>query len=103
MPATPRKNDFLNLDELEAEATGAPFFIRLGGKKIELPNASTMTVEQGDRFDTGDRRAVMVELIGEEQTAALWRIRMSTLNRFLSAWLQHSGTDLGEDEASAVS
>ena len=105
MPATTKtpKAGFLNLDTLEAEANLAPFVIRLGGKKYDIPNASSMTVEQGDRFDSGDRRAVMVELIGEEQTAEIWKVKVGTLNAFLNAWLEHGGTSLGEGAASADS
>lgn len=98
-----KKDDFLNLDALDAEANLAPFVIRVGGKKVEIPHASTMTVEQAERMDTGERRAVMVELIGEELTATIWRLKVGTLEKFINAWLVHGGTDLGEDAASADS
>lgn len=95
--------DFLNLDVLDAEANLAPYVVRLGGQKVEVPNASSMTVDQGDRFDSGDRRSVFVELVGEETTARIWALKVSTLNAFLNGWLRHGGTDLGEGQASAGS
>lgn len=102
---TKNETGFLNLDEIESEARGtfAPFAIRVGGKKLEVPNAQSLSGDQAERMDAGDRRSVMVELIGEDHTAAIWGMPAHVITRFINAWLAHGGTKPGEGQASTDS
>ncbi len=103
----PKQDDFLNLDEIDAEANLKPYVVRLGGNKVELPNFGVLTGDQLERFDAGERREVILEVlpedVGPEFVKALWSLKGATLNKFLNSWLRHGGADLGEGTASARS
>ena len=93
----------LDLDALDAQANLKPFAFTLGGKEHLLPNSRTLTAEQVDRYDDGNRRDVLAELIGEDVVKQLWALRVTTLSTFLTTWLAHGGLDLGEGDASEPS
>ena len=85
----------LDLDALDAQANLKPFAFTLGGKEHLLPNSRTLTAEQVDRYDDGNRRDVLAELIGEDVVKQLWALRVTTLSTFLTTWLAHGGAGPG--------
>ncbi len=103
----PKQDDFLNLDEIDAEANLKPYVVRIGGNKIELPNFGELTGEQLERFDAGERREVLLDVlpkdVGPGFVKALWSMKGATLNRFLNSWARHGGASVGEGSASASS
>lgn len=95
----------IDLDALDSEANLKPFRGVVGGVEFELVNSNMMSSDQVERYDNGDRKKVLLELLPEETgpqvVEALWKLKVSTLATFLNAWLMYGGVDLGEDEASA--
>lgn len=101
-------SDVVDLDALEAEATGEPFKFRLAGEEFTLPPLTGLDRKtfkvlvkafQGEDVDGG-----LAPLFGDqwERFDAL-PMSIAQLNRLLEAYLKQQGLALGESSASTSS
>lgn len=100
--------DVLDLDALEAEATGEPFTFRLAGEEFTLPPLTTL--------DRKEFRTLLKAFQGEDVDAGLaplfgdqWErfdqqpMSVNQLNKLLEGYLAQQGLDAGESSASTSS
>lgn len=98
----PANSKILNLDALEAEATGAPFPFVFGG--VTYTMSGNPDVRAVAKLEQNDLIGFLQAMLGQEQFDRLWAapevLGKNELRALIDGYFEHIGTDAGESSAS---
>lgn len=100
-------NSIYDLDAAIAEAVGDPFRFKLRGRLWEVPSLeavdSTLVLEafEDDRMDTGKAMELLAQILGDDWDEFSAGLPLAGLKGFVEKWMDHSGVNQGESQASA--